>query len=135
MKTLNFGPAVGRHIDRHGSDFVMSRLIHTETLHIGCMRLEAGGLVGHHQAVTHQLFAVVEGEGWVHGEDGERVPIRAGQAALWAPGEYHGAGTESGMVAIVVEGDGVEAGPREVGPVPPMGENVSNSAHSDDTVS
>jgi quercetin dioxygenase-like cupin family protein len=133
MKTFDFGPEVGRHVDRYGSDFIMSRLIHTEALHVGCMRLGAGGIVGHHQAVTHQLFAVVDGEGWVQGEDGERVQIRAGQAALWAPGEDHAAGTETGMVAIVVEGDAVAASPGDIGPVPPGGNDIPNVAHRHET--
>lgn len=133
MRTLDFGPTMGRHIDRYGSDFIMSRLIHTEALHVGCMRLGAGGLVGHHQAVTHQLFAVVEGEGWVQGEDGERVPISAGQAALWTPGEYHSAGTGTGMVAIVVEGDAVVAARADIGPVPPSGNDIPSVAHRHET--
>src|SRR5437763_13793128 len=103
MRTFDFGPDVGKHIDRYGSNFVISRLIHSEILHVGCMRLGAGGLVGSHEAATHQLFAVVEGEGWTRKGTADRAPIRAGQAVLWEPGELHEAGTERGMVAIVVE--------------------------------
>lgn len=119
MKTFEFGPELGRHIESYGSDFVISRLIHTEHLHVACMRLGPGGVIGRHKAVTHQLFAVVDGYGWVSGDDGERVAITAGEAALWTPGEEHEAGTETGMVAIVVEGDAVAAGPADTGPAGP----------------
>lgn len=105
MKTIDFGPEVAQRIDRYGSDFSMSRLMHTDQLHVGCMRLESGGSVGYHRAASHQLFAVVEGEGWVRGASPERFPIKAGEGVLWESGEGHEAGTESGMVAIVVEGD------------------------------
>ena len=72
---------------------------------IGCMRLEPGGHVGAHQATTRQLFLVVRGAGWVRGPERERTPISADQAAFWEPGEEHEAGSESGMVALVIEGD------------------------------
>jgi mannose-6-phosphate isomerase-like protein (cupin superfamily) len=125
LRTFDFGPDVARHIDRFGSDFVISRLVHSETIHVGCMRLGAGGLVGQHRAVTHQLFAVVEGEGWVRGASSDRVAIRAGQAVFWESGEDHEAGTDTGMVAIVVEGNMLAAGPENIGPVSPRPENAA----------
>ncbi len=54
-------------------------------------------------AVADQLFVVVDGEGWVSGEDEVRVDIKAGQAALWRAGESHESSTSSGMTAVVVE--------------------------------
>ena len=117
MQTFDFGPGVGKRVDQYGSDFVISRLIHSDTVHVGCMRLGPGGSVGYHQASGQQLFAVVEGQGWVLGEDGGRVPIKAGEAAFWKRGEYHGAQTDVGMVAIVIEGDVLTARPEEVGPI------------------
>jgi quercetin dioxygenase-like cupin family protein len=97
----------------------MSRLVHTEALHVGCMRLGPGGLVGYHRASTHQLFAVVEGAGWVRGAGVERVPISAGQAVYWEAGEEHEAGTDTGMVAIVVESDMLTNSAEDMGPVAP----------------
>lgn len=70
-----------------------------------CFHIGPGGFIPRHPAASRQLFAVMEGSGWVSGEDGRRVPIRAGQAALWEAGELHETGTEAGMRAIVVEGD------------------------------
>lgn len=117
MRTFSFGSEFGRHITRFGSDFTMSRLVHTEHLHVGCTRLDPGGCVGYHPAAAYQLFAVVEGSGWVRAGGGERVPIAAGDAAYWEPGEGHEAGTETGMVAIVVEGDALRGDSGALGPI------------------
>jgi len=117
VRTFSFGPEHGRRIDRFGSDFTIARLVHTEEVHVACMRLAPGGVIGYHQAVSYQLFAVVEGEGWVREEGPERTPIRAGEAALWAPGEWHAAGTDTGMVAIVVESAVLGGDPGAVGPI------------------
>ena len=73
------------------------------------MRLGPGGSVGYHQASTPQLFAVLEGVGWItSGQDRARETIAAGGGVIWDEGEWHEVGTDTGLVAIVVEG-------REVG--------------------
>ena len=56
-----------------------------------------------HRATGPQLFAVVEGSGWVSGGGGGKVRVKAGQAAYWESGEEHESGTDRGMTAIVVE--------------------------------
>src|SRR5437868_3705353 len=105
MRMFSFGREAGWHIARHGSAFRRSRLLDAEAIHVGCRYLGPGGLVGYHPASTCQLFAVIEGDGWVRGEGLERAPIRAGQAAFWEPDEHHEAGTDVGMTATVVETD------------------------------
>ncbi len=80
-------------------------LARTEDFHVACVRLEPGGLAGRHPAVSDQLSAVVEGSGWVASADDERHPIATGEAAVWHTGEEHEAGTDSGLVAIVVEAE------------------------------
>lgn len=76
------------------------------------MRLQAGGSVGYHQATTPQLFAVVDGAGWIRsGETEQREPITAGEAVIWESGEWHAVGTDHGLVAIVVEGPQVGEDP------------------------
>ena len=102
-RTFRFDADLGRHVTQFGSDFVMSRLFHSSELHVGCMRLEPGGLIGMHPASTAQLLAVVEGQGWIRGEDGVKTPVTAGGAVFWSEGEMHETGTDSGMMAIVVE--------------------------------
>ena len=122
MRVFNFGAEDGRCIDRHGSAFVQTRLARSVGVHVGCIHLAPGGLVGYHPAATPQLFAMVAGDGWVRGEAPARVPIAAGQAVFWDVGEHHEAGTETGMNANVVEGEVLDGEPGTVGPLaPPAG--------------
>ena len=76
-------------------------------LQVGCFHVAAGGVVGFHQATTPQLFLVMDGEGWVRGEEATRTPIAPGQAAFWEAGEWHESGSEQGMLAVVIEGPGL----------------------------
>ena len=102
-RLFRFDASLGRHVTRFGSDFVISRLFHSSDLHVVCMRLEPGGIIGMHPATSPQLLAVVEGDGWIRAEHGPKTPIAAGGAVFWAAGELHETGTESGLVAIVIE--------------------------------
>ena len=72
---------------------------------LACFHLEAGEFVGEHQADARQLFCVVAGEGWVSGNDGAKTAISSYQATVWDAGEMHAAGTDTGLTAIVLEGD------------------------------
>ncbi len=113
MRLFRFDRDVGRPIDAFGSQgLVMSRIVrHDGGVQVGCMHLGAGGRVGRHDAVVGQLFLVVEGSGWVQGQGAEPMPIRAGQAAFWTAGESHAAGTDAGMTAVVIEGEGLDPSP------------------------
>jgi quercetin dioxygenase-like cupin family protein len=94
-------------ITEFGSQNVtISGIVRTQQpLQIGRMEFAPGGLCGYHQADPAQLFLVVEGSGWVRGASDERHAIAAGQAAFWEAGEYHESGSETGMVAMVIEGE------------------------------
>ncbi len=107
---FRFDQEIGKPIHQFGSTFTMSRIgLFDSTLHIGCMHLDNNGLIGRHEAVTDQLFLVIEGSGWVSGDSGEVIEIKAGQAAFWTKGESHEAGTYSTtMKAIVIEGDNLQ---------------------------
>ena len=71
--------------------------------HVYCVRFEAGGRIGRHEAGFDQLFLVVQGEGWAEGGDGERVTLSAGQGARFEKGEPHAKGSDVGMTAIMVQ--------------------------------
>jgi len=95
---------VAHRVDPKTSKTVISPIFWSDVgSRFACFHVGAGGFVPKHPATGPQLFAVVEGDGWVAGDDGERVPIKAGQAAFWEPGETHESGTDTGMKAIVVE--------------------------------
>ncbi|HLZ22315.1 MAG TPA: hypothetical protein VKQ30_09350 [Ktedonobacterales bacterium] len=107
MRLFRFDTSAGHPITRFGSAGLVLSPIQRGAgeFQLGCMHLEAGGLVGFHQAVGQQLFLVVHGEGWVRGEHPERHPIVAGQAAFWVAGEWHESGTATGMDVIVLEAE------------------------------
>lgn len=108
MKLFRFTPEVGRKVALFNSVNVTHTLIAqlAADARISCMYVGPQGRVGYHQAVTPQWFLIVEGEGWVRGEPAaESLPIRQGQAAFWEKGEWHAAGTETGLTAIVIEGE------------------------------
>jgi len=134
MKIYPFGPEVGRRITQFESDFVMTPLarigglgrdgasvgdaegatlspgtrIARQGAQVGCMHIGPGGVVGFHQATVQQLFLVVAGAGWVRGPEADRTPIRPYQAAFWTAGEWHESGSDTGMTAIVIEGETVD---------------------------
>ena len=113
MRLFRFDPAVAHPITQHASRGVAIgrgvRLENSERVQVSCFHFEAGGVVGFHQAAGGaQLMMVVGGEGWVRGEEEERTPIRPGEAAFWEDGEGHESGSDSGMTAIVVEGNGLD---------------------------
>ena len=105
MKMYEFRPEAGHNISQFGSvGAAITHLVDTSDMNVVCMYLTQNGLVGYHQATDNQLFLVVQGEGWVRGENQNPVAITSGQAAFWQAGEWHESGTEHGMMAIVIEG-------------------------------
>ena len=110
MNIFRFDLAAGKNIEAYGSSgFTLSKIARLPgESDIKCAYLPKG-IIGYHQAAQDQLFLVVQGEGWVRGESPEtRRPIQAGQAAFWEAGEWHESGTETGMVAILIEGENID---------------------------
>ena len=71
--------------------------------HIHVVRIEAGGMIGPHEAGFCQLFQVISGVGWAAGSDGVRCPLGVGQAAFIARGEIHSKGAESNLLALIIQ--------------------------------
>ncbi len=105
MEIYRFDAEASRPVDAFGSVCRVGHLAEITGASVSVMHLGPAGSVGSHRAVVSQLFAVCEGSGWVSGESGERRSVRAGQAALWAPGEEHAAGSDGGMTALCIEGE------------------------------
>lgn len=122
MRLYRFDPSAGTAVDAYGSSFVIARLAGSDgtPIRAACFHLDPGGVVGRHRATASQLFCVVAGDGWVAGEDGERVAIGPSQAAWWDTGELHDALARVAMTVIVLEGPALEvqatAAPRSPGP-------------------
>lgn len=110
MKLFRFDANIGKVVEQFGSSRAThSRIVRTsEAVRVDCIYLGAGGVLGYHPAVQNQLFVVVQGNGWARGQDEKRILIKAGQAAFWEAGEYHESGTDDGLTAIVIEGDGLD---------------------------
>jgi quercetin dioxygenase-like cupin family protein len=103
----------GRTITHFGSHaFTHFRLAGTEgEAAVSAVELGPGGIIGRHPAGAPQLLVVVEGRGEVSGADGDFQPIAAGEAAVWEPGEEHETRSTGGLLAIVLEGEGIEPVP------------------------
>jgi len=110
MKIFRFDSEVGHKIENFGSvNFVLSAVAHLKSeARVSCIHLGINGVIGYHQAVTPQLFLVVEGEGWVRDETSDHTPVATGQAIFWEKGEWHASGTGSGLMAIMIEADALD---------------------------
>ena len=69
------------------------------------MYLEENGIVGYHQAMTPQLLLIVSGTGFVSVDREEYIQVEEGDAIFWRQGEWHETKTETGMKAVVIEGN------------------------------
>ncbi|WP_231589461.1 cupin [Bacillus sp. FJAT-27916] len=72
---------------------------------IDFITIEQEGIVGYHKAPVPQLFLVVEGKGWVEGENKQRVTIKSGQGVFWNKGEGHLSGSEMGLTALILQSE------------------------------
>jgi quercetin dioxygenase-like cupin family protein len=75
---------------------------------IGYLRLDPGGVLGMHPALSGQLLLILSGEGWVSGDDGFRRAVCQGLAVYWQTGDMHETDTDTGLTALVLEADDFE---------------------------
>jgi quercetin dioxygenase-like cupin family protein len=116
MQFYRFDKEVGRDIKKFDSQFIMSRVVMTEKpAHIGCMHLEANGIIGYHQAVVPQILLILDGDGFVRGEVDEFTAVKKGDAVFWEKGEWHETKTEKDLTAIVIESETLK--PEEYMPI------------------
>lgn len=80
----------------------------TESASIGCMYIEPNGVIGYHKAPVSQIFLVVDGRGWVAGEDEKKVAISKGQGVWWNKDEGHISGSKHGMTAIIIQSPDID---------------------------
>ncbi|HZT44128.1 MAG TPA: hypothetical protein VFA07_18330 [Chthonomonadaceae bacterium] len=105
MRLLRFDSEVGFFSER-SARVIVSRIASTiGDTRISCLHFGPAGRYGYRRVLQSQLFLIVQGEGWVCDEEGEQVPLPAGQAAFWAAGEWYEAGTETSMTVMIVESE------------------------------
>ena len=110
MEIIKFGKEIAQEISNYNSvsAFYSKLMKTTSPTNIGFINIEQGGMVGYHQAPVPQLFLVIDGEGWIEGEDKKRKAIKSGQGVFWAKGEGHISGTETGLTALVLQSEQLE---------------------------
>lgn len=95
-------------LTEHGSTgLTVGRLVANRAAACSVLRLSPGGVVGSHDAPVSQLLVVVEGDAVVEA-DGASERVGPGQAVWWDGGENHRTSTDAGLLAVVVESDGLE---------------------------
>lgn len=108
MRVISLDSLDAREVFSFGSSGFGVVPIATEA-HVVVARLAPGGVIARHPAVVHQALVVLTGEAEVSGEDGVTQVLRPGSAAVWSAGESHETSSQTGLVALVVEGDGITA--------------------------
>ncbi len=81
MKIINFSEQQAKTIELFESVSASSAQLGEGEAHVYCMRFGLGGKVGQRPTGFGQFFLVIDGSGWVRGQDGKRVKLSDGQGA------------------------------------------------------
>ncbi|MDX1613090.1 MAG: hypothetical protein R3300_02200 [Candidatus Promineifilaceae bacterium] len=108
MDSFSFGKERGRAISAYGSAGAMVvHLLRQTVASVVTIYLEPSGLLGRHPAAADQLLLVVAGGGWATAS-GASYELSPSTAVFWSEGEEHETRAgEEGLVAVVVEGEGL----------------------------
>lgn len=104
MKIYRFDPEIGKEDGQHGSvKAIISAVIQLdERTEINAVYIHPNERIRVQQAMSQQLFLLVDGRGWVKNEAGKKVSVTQGQAVFWEENELPESGTESGMTAVII---------------------------------
>lgn len=105
MKRFAFSPENAWPINDYGSSFRLLRLLRARSsdVRVDLAFLSPGDFIARHPAGLPQLFCVIDGSGFVSGDDEIEYPIAAGEAAFWAHAEHHLTRTEHGLTALILQ--------------------------------
>jgi hypothetical protein len=76
-------------------------------VHSIIVRIEPYGRIGRHPTEKSQLLMPLIGSALASGDDSVVAEIHPGEAVLWSDGESHETTTESGLLAVVLDGAGI----------------------------
>jgi hypothetical protein len=104
MKVYRFDPEVGQEDEQFGSvKAIIARVLQLDgSAEINAAYIHPGEHIRVQQAMTQQMFLLVDGAGWVKNASGEKRKVKQGQAIFWGESELPESGTESGMTAVII---------------------------------
>lgn len=108
MKIIKFDKTLGKQINNSDTQFTAIRIINEAEVKVGYMYFDKGNKVSFHEAFVDQLFVIIEGEGWVAGNDRKKIKLIKEEGVFWETGEWHEAGTDSGMKVLCIEGKNLD---------------------------
>ncbi|AJD89725.1 hypothetical protein JMA_04080 [Jeotgalibacillus malaysiensis] len=104
MKIFQIEKDKAKYVTQFNSEFFMNPLLSFDGEYkISFVTLEAGGIIGFHEAAVSQLMIVVNGSCEVSSEDKKYQGAKQGQVIFWQQGEWHETISARGMTAIIIE--------------------------------
>ncbi|TFE02345.1 cupin domain-containing protein [Jeotgalibacillus salarius] len=103
MKIFKIEKEVAKHVTHFDSDFLLNPIFSLAgEIKTSFVTLEAGGVIGFHQATVAQFILILSGEGEVCSENRKYQPVMKGHAVFWEQGEWHETISASGLTALDV---------------------------------
>lgn len=107
MKMYRFEAKAGEETDQFGSvKAIISKMVQMDAnAAVNLVYIRPMERIISQEIVAPQLLLLAQGEGWVRNGLDEMIPIKEGQAVFWEQDEWHESGTETGMTAVIIEGE------------------------------
>jgi hypothetical protein len=104
MKIYHFDLDVGEKGEPFGGvKALIARVLQLDgRAEINAVYIHPGEHISVQQAMTQQLFLLVDGEGWVQNDSGIKKTVQQGQAIFWGESELPESYTEKGMTAVII---------------------------------
>jgi hypothetical protein len=104
MKIFRFDPKASKEDEQFGSvKAIIARVLQLDNnAEVNAVHIHPSEHLSVQQAMTQQLFLIVNGEGWVKSESGEITTVKQGQAIFWGESELPESGTDLGMTAVII---------------------------------
>jgi hypothetical protein len=104
MKIYRFDTEAGKEDEPFGSvKAIIARVLQLDNkAEVNAVYINPGEHLSVQQAMSQQIFLIVNGEGWVKSEPSEKKTVQQGQAVFWGESELPESGTDSGMTAVII---------------------------------
>lgn len=110
MRIFRFDPVVDGADDQFGGvKAIISRIVSLDDrTAINAVYIHPNESIRQQQVMLQRLFLLVEGKGWIKNESDKKYALQEGQAVFLEKAELHEAGTESGVTAVIIEGENID---------------------------